>query len=143
MNQNDMDRYRWRTGQRWIENPLSGGSEPSSRKKFPLLLIIIGACLFLALVLSFHGCGPARTASFDSRQRALQQKKLAELHGGSKNPAAQFAGALKAADAHPGRPSAVPQPALKSKRGDPFAAQFTGVTEAYDAALQKTSKEKK
>ena len=73
MNRNDMDRYRWRTGQRWSGDRSPGLRGPSSRNKFPLLLIIIGACVAFELLLSFHGCGRHMTASFDSRQKALQR----------------------------------------------------------------------
>lgn len=143
MNQNDMDRYRWRTGQRWSGDRVSGRRGASSRDKFPLLLIIIGACVAFELLLSFHGCGRQTNAFFHSRQQALQQRQLTELHDGSKNAAEQFAEALKAADTHTVRSSAVPQSSPKPKNEDPLATQFTGVTKAYDAAVQKSSQEKK
>ncbi len=71
MNQNDSERYRWRTGQRW------GGGwarryRGSRQKQSTLARAVVAAGIFLVLLLGLRACGSNRTTQVSQHQEIKQ-----------------------------------------------------------------------
>ena len=60
MNQNDSERYGWRTGQRWGRDSTRHYRGPG-RKPSNLARAVVAACIFLVLLMGLRACGPNRT----------------------------------------------------------------------------------